>query len=208
MIHPIVLCAIAFALGSIPFGLLIARLFKVKDLRAQGSGNIGATNVTRVLGFWPAGAITLLLDFLKGALPVAFLLGATGRLPFELPAIEGLEPSLAAIWWVGAAAVLGHCYSPWLNFQGGKGVATGLGAIAFLSPWSALFGALAFAVTFVRARTGSLSSLAGVLVASIAHLVIHPVGAHLWAGAVLVAVIILRHEKNIDALLDGRENRF
>jgi glycerol-3-phosphate acyltransferase PlsY len=208
MIHPLVVCLATFLIGSIPFGLLVARLFQVKDLRGQGSGNIGATNVTRVLGFWPAGAVTLLLDVLKSAIPVALLMAWAGQLPIALPPIEGLQPSLASIWWAGLCAVLGHCYSPWLHFKGGKGVATGLGVIALLSPWAALLGAVAFGVTFARTRIGSLSSLAGLIVAAIAHLVIEPIGAHLWAGALLVFVIVLRHGKNIDALLEGRENRF
>ncbi len=205
---PVVLCGFAFLLGSVPFGLFVARMFRAGDIRAQGSGNIGATNVSRVAGFWPAGAVTLALDMLKGALPVLFLAiddGATIGSWFG-------EPQYAApttlVWLAGFVAILGHCFSPWLRFKGGKGVATGFGAIAVLSPWGALGGAIAFAVTFLTKRIGSLSSLTGLLFASIVHLVMNPAGPHLWVGAAIVFLIVLRHEANIDALLENRERTF
>lgn len=205
---PWVAAAAAFALGSVPFGLLIARLFQVKDLRDRGSGNIGATNVSRVLGFWPAGALTFALDLVKGAVPILLLRPAgtelwAGALDVSVPELSPL-----AVWSVGLAAVLGHCYSPWLRFRGGKGVATGLGAILVLSPWAGLVGLAGFALAFMARRIGSLSSLAGLAAASVAHLVLYPAEAHLWAGAGMVFVILLRHESNLDALLENREKAF
>ena len=108
-----------YLLGSVPFGLIVARAFKGVDPRQQGSGNIGFTNVLRVAGATPA-AITLVLDVGKGALPVA------------LARARGLDPiwSLAA----GALAVVGHIFPAYLRFRGGKGVATGLGAVLAIEP--------------------------------------------------------------------------
>ena len=202
---------LAFLIGSIPFGLLIARAFKVKDLTARGSGNIGATNVTRVLGFWPAGALTFLLDFLKGFLPV-FLAGREvfqGIWSHWLGSLDfgdgGVEFSANTIWAIGAAAVIGHCYSPWLKFKGGKGVATGVGALFALSPLAALGGMVGFGLSFWEKKLGSLASLTGLILASIVHLALFPVGAHLWFGGLMISIILIRHESNIDALLLNQE---
>jgi glycerol-3-phosphate acyltransferase PlsY len=203
----------AFSLGSVPFGLLVARLFKVKDLTRQGSGNIGATNVARVIGFWPAGFLTFLLDLGKGILaaglatPVGYhflvsLLGNTGDVS------DSVELSTVVAWAAGFFVVLGHCYSPWLHFKGGKGVATGLGVILVLSPMAALVGILAFGVVFFHTRVASLSSIAGLILAAVAHLVLNPVGVHLSVGALMLLIILIRHEANIDALLENREKSF
>jgi glycerol-3-phosphate acyltransferase PlsY len=205
----------SFLLGSIPFGLLMARTFNVKDLQNKGSGNIGATNVSRVAGFWPAGALTFLLDVLKGSLPVVIL---------SLPAVQGwwsgwweslghpgIEISENTIWLAGFSAVLGHCFSPWVRFKGGKGVATGFGAILILSPWAGLAGILAFAFTFLKTRIGSLSSITGLIVVAVAHLVIHDhhaYGSNLWIGAAILFLILVRHESNLDSLLAGQERSF
>jgi glycerol-3-phosphate acyltransferase PlsY len=201
----------AFLIGSIPFGLIIARAFKVKDLTARGSGNIGATNVSRVLGFWPAGFITLALDVLKGAAPVALIaftgiaesLGALMQVPEGLARVTPL-----LLWSVGLFLVLGHCFSPWLHFKGGKGVATGLGVILVLSPLSALVGIVGFVCAFLLTNVGSMGSLTGLTFAVAAYLVMNPVGAQAWAGATMIFVILIRHEGNLNAMLENRENKF
>jgi glycerol-3-phosphate acyltransferase PlsY len=205
---PWIMMGIAFLLGSIPFGLLIARIYQVTDLRSKGSGNIGATNVSRVVGFWPAGALTLLMDFTKGALSVALV--EPWLSPTWTHAVLGTELYFDpwVIWWVGFCAVAGHCFCPWLRFKGGKGVATGLGVIAILSPWAALVGVFAFVITFVTRKIGSLASLAGLLIASVTHVVLNPLGAHLWAGLAIVLLILMRHQGNIEALLEHRERTF
>lgn len=207
-IAPIAALAIAFLLGSIPFGMIVARLFHVKDLSREGSGNIGATNVTRVLGFWPAGALTFGLDVLKGALPV-LLAGPVGSKLWTIAlGMDGFEFDESLVWGMGLAAVLGHCFSPWLYFKGGKGVATGFGALLVLSPVAALFGIIGFAMTFLTRRLGSLASLTGLVVAAVVHLVIHEPGTYLWVGAGILFVIIQRHSKNIEALLSDQEYQF
>jgi glycerol-3-phosphate acyltransferase PlsY len=193
-------CGLAFVLGSIPFGLIVARLAGAEDPRKKGSGNIGATNISRVLGFWPWGLLTFVLDFAKGAIPVLAL--SAGWLS------DATSGSPAGAWATALCGVLGHCYTPWLRFNGGKGVATGLGALVVLSPIASGIGMIAFGLTFAATRTGSLSSLAGILGLSIAHLILAPTGPYLWLGGLLIFVILLRHESNLDALLQENEKSF
>ncbi len=201
----------AFLVGSIPFGLIVARAFKVKDLTGRGSGNIGATNVSRVIGFWPAGFLTLFLDIVKGSAPVA-LIAYTG-LAESLGSLMQVPESAAQvtpllIWSVGLFCVLGHCFSPWLHFKGGKGVATGVGVILVLSPLSALAGVIGFVCAFMLTQVGAMGSLTGLIFAAAAYLVMNPVGAQAWAGAAMLFVILIRHEGNLDRMLENRENKF
>ncbi len=206
------LFSFAFFLGSIPFGLLVARIFKVKNLDQRGSGNIGATNVSRVIGFWPAGFVTFLLDVGKGSLAV-FLVTSLGvqflTLLFggvvEFTSLD-ITPSLQ--WATGLLVMLGHCYSPWLNFKGGKGVATAFGVILILSPIAALAGVIGFVLAFIHKRIVSLASISGLLVAAIACLIWNPIGVHLWIGVAMLFLVLIRHEVNIDALLENTEKPF
>jgi glycerol-3-phosphate acyltransferase PlsY len=203
----------AFLLGTVPFGLIFARVFGGADIRHQGSGNIGATNVSRVVGFWPAGFLTFLCDTLKGCLAIV-LSGSLGESLFgrflELPADPWGFGGLPLSWAAGLAVVSGHCFSPWLRFRGGKGVATGFGVFALLAPWAALSGILGFIVVFLSTRTGSLASLAGLLILVISHVVLpqFSLGIHLLFGSALVFMILARHESNLDALLEKREKTF
>src|SRR5687768_14431040 len=128
MIAPMALLLFGYWAGAVPFGVLIARWLGV-DIREHGSGNIGATNVTRVLGKVP-GAIVLVLDAMKGAVPVWLAIRYSG------------EPWL--VMATGFAAILGHCFSPFLEFRGGKGVATAMGVFLVLAPEFVVFGALVF----------------------------------------------------------------
>src|SRR5690242_3692456 len=140
-----VLLGLAYILGSIPFGLLVARLFGGRDIRNSGSGNIGATNVARAVGP-AAGILTLLLDTAKGALAV--LLGG----PYS-------EHSSTAAMLLGLAALLGHCFPVWLKFKGGKGVATALGVFLMLAPLAALGALLVFILVTIAWRYVSLGSV-------------------------------------------------
>ncbi len=186
---------IAFLIGSIPVGLIVSKIFGVQNLRTAGSGNIGATNVSRVVGFWPAGFITFVLDFAKGAALPLFC-----KLFGQFDAFE--------LWTLGLCSVGGHCFSPWLRFKGGKGVATGLGVVFVLSPFSAFFGALFFAFVFLQYRISSLASLAGLMVATITYLILDPIEKQSWIAGALVLLILIRHEVNIDALLQNKERGF
>jgi len=181
----------AYGCGSIPFGLLIARAATGSDVRAAGSGNIGATNVARVAGK-PAAIATLVLDALKGLLPVLVAARSAGG-----PSL--LAPACAL------AAVVGHCFPIWLGFRGGKGVATGLGVSLALVPAAAVAGGLTWIVLYKAFRISSIGSLAGVAVAlGVAAFTADRVAALGLVGVSLI--IVLRHQGNIRRLLARRES--
>lgn len=183
----------AYLLGSIPFGLVLARLRGV-DIRTVGSGNIGATNVARNLGK-RLGVVVLLLDALKGALPmaVAIAIGLGDRAG---------EMSLAA---TGAAAISGHCFPVWLKFRGGKGVATAFGVFLTASPMAALAGFLAFVLLYARYRVASIGSLgAAVVIPSVIALFSMP----RWQLSLALfgaAVVFLKHRRNLARIFHGEE---
>ena len=186
------LVLLAFAVGSIPFGLVIGRIFFRTDIRTHGSGNIGAMNALRSLGKGGAIAV-LLLDLAKGALPV---LGAAhfGMRDFPLAFIAG-------------AAVLGHCFSPWLGFHGGKGVATSFGAVLALSPPAGAICILGWALgALVITPYSSVGSILSMLLAPPAlWLMTHSLAEALF-GLVAAALILYTHRENIERLRNGTEN--
>jgi glycerol-3-phosphate acyltransferase PlsY len=187
----------AYLVGSIPFGFLIARSRGV-DLRAAGSGNIGATNVGRLLGK-KIGVLVFLLDFAKGAVPVAVARW------FSLD--EWLIVS------VGLASILGHVFPIWLRFQGGKGVATGTGAIAVLLPFPTAGAFLIWIVLFCSTRYVSLASILGASTLFGLRLLMErepfAPGNRILTGFcfVAVALVVIRHFGNIGRLIAGRENQ-
>ena len=189
---------LAYLIGSIPFGLLLAKYIGKVDIRKEGSGNIGATNVLRVLKEKnPAlakklGGTTLALDALKGvvALIIGHLSGA----------------SEATMWAIGVFAVIGHCFSIFLWGEGGKGVATGLGVLMYMIPIAALIGIatwLLFAKVF---KVVSLASLIGVVAAVASSFVLHPDMTH--TPVVIIGLIIFyKHSDNIFRLFSGDEGK-
>jgi glycerol-3-phosphate acyltransferase PlsY len=192
----------AFLIGSVPFGLLLALLVGKTDVRTAGSGNIGATNVARVVGK-KLGILTLVLDATKGALPVIAVLWLSDLLQ------PPLSPSALGLWAsvTGLLAILGHCYTPWLRFKGGKGVATGLGMLVVLRPEVAAYAVLAFAVAFAASRLVSVSSLAAALVAVVALFVRGPADGSLVPILLAFFVIMLRHKENLARLARRSELR-
>ncbi len=187
---------ISYLLGSIPFGYLLVRFVRHEDIRAVGSGNIGATNVIRS-GAKGLGIATLLLDLLKGF--VAVLL-ARHIAPANYDLAVG-----AAI-----AAVLGHVFPVWLRFRGGKGVATALGVFLALVPLAALVSLSVFLVIVLLSRYVSLASIIAAAVMPIAGILLAPVRSPLAIVGFLflAALIIVKHHANIRRLLAGTENRF
>jgi acyl phosphate:glycerol-3-phosphate acyltransferase len=188
----IFLCAGAYVVGSIPFGVVVARLQGV-DLRAVGSGNIGATNVARALG--------------KGwAILVLGADAAKGFVPVWLGRRLGLPPTVVAL--AGFIAITGHMFTIFLRGRGGKGVATSLGVALALSPPAALLGFAVYIVLFAATRLSSLGSLLGVWTFSTLIVVGHrfpwPYDALAIGGAALVT---LRHRQNIARLVRGEEKR-
>ena len=200
--------AVAYLLGAIPTGYLAGRLLGGVDLREQGSGSTGATNVLRILGPWPALAV-LLVDLLKGAAAIVF---ARWLYPWlcALPSIATPDPRILTPWAVslaGLAVVLGHSRSIWLGFKGGKSAATGLGVLLALAWPVGLGAAAAFGLVLAATRIVSLSSMLGAVTA-IALVCGLPEPA---AYRVLVIAgglyVVARHRANIGRLLAGTEPR-
>ncbi len=181
----------AFLIGSVPFGYLIGRFFYRTDLRAAGSGNIGAMNALRTLGK-SGGAAVLVLDALKGFAPVFF--AATY--------LRGSQ-SLEAI--AGAAAVLGHCFSPWLGWRGGKGVATSFGAIFGLCWPAGLVAVGGWILGALLTRYSSVGSMLGSVLAPIALWLLTGSPAFALYGVFAAFLVIYTHRENVVRLRTGTE---
>lgn len=181
---------VGYLLGSIPSGVIIARLGGAGDIRQIGSGNIGATNVLRT-GRKGLAIATLLVDLVKGALPVWLTLQYFG-------------PDMAVV--AGLGAVLGHCFPVWLRFKGGKGVATAAGVILALSPLALLITLLVFLLLVVPTRMVSLGSIGAAIAAAPAAYFLGQVqAAELFL--ILGLIVVLKHHANIGRLLRGEESR-
>ena len=205
---------LGYLLGSIPFGYLLVRIFRGEDVRHSGSGNIGATNVSRTS---PAlGVLTLILDALKGWLAVWLALrmvvpaGSEHPLGSTMNAMQIHEHAYTAAGAAALCAVIGHMFPVWLKFSGGKGVATGLGAFVTLAPRALLVMALVFIVVVLVFRYVSLASVtAAVLLPVLAAFLDGWRGFPLMLGFMTAAsaLIIFKHRPNLSRLVAGTENR-
>ncbi|EFU69871.1 glycerol-3-phosphate acyltransferase PlsY [Aliarcobacter butzleri JV22] len=197
----IVFYLLAYLIGSIPFGLILAKAFAGVDIKSQGSKSIGATNVLRVVKQTnpslakKLGIATVLLDALKGTL--VLLVGMYYGVSNE------------TLWAIAVLAVLGHCYSIYLGLEGGKGVATGLGVYIVLIPYSTLIGAVVWIVCAKVLKISSLSSLLGLIAAVISAIFIYDgLGINSNIPMYLIAFIILyKHIPNIVRLIKGQESK-
>ena len=194
------IAAVSYLLGSIPFGYLLVFIFRGEDVRRSGSGNIGATNVSRKSPL--LGALTLLLDALKGTAAVALSYKIADR-AVPIPTFE--QMALAALF-----AVIGHMFPVWLKFRGGKGVATALGSFVVIAPRAVLVAAVVFVAVVAISRYVSLGSMVAVAVFPVAEwiigrLYVPPLALVLMATTSLL--IIFQHSQNIRRLLAGTENR-
>lgn len=194
MVETILALGLGFFLGSLPCGFWLARA-KGVDIRKKGSGNIGATNVGRILGKeW--GYLVFALDALKGWLAVWV-------------AAEFLQVGDTGAVLTGVAAVAGHVFSPWLDFKGGKGVATSAGVLLALTPMVGLLVAAVWGGTFLVSRIVSVASL---LAATVFPFLVHQLDpgrpALQWLAWVLALLVWIRHRDNVKRLIQGRENGF
>lgn len=191
----------SYLLGSIPFGYLLVKIFRGEDVRRSGSGNIGATNVSRKS---PAlGVLTLILDALKGTAAVLLSAHLMRSSPIN---VQIRTMSLAAL-----CAIAGHLFPIWLKFRGGKGVATGLGSFLAISPKSVLIAAVIFLVLVALFRYISLGSIIAVASFPILACGLHQYGNDAQALVFMSLsslLIIAKHHANIRRLLAGTENRF
>jgi glycerol-3-phosphate acyltransferase PlsY len=196
----VLLLALAgYLLGSIPFGWILAKLLGGKDVREHGSGNIGATNVSRVAGPM-AGILTLVLDAGKGAAAVAIAMWLAHH-------------SAAAMIIAGLAALVGHCFPVWLGFRGGKGVATALGVFAWLCPLATVVGIVLFALVFLFWRYVSLASVWAVAAMPLLVYFLwapgHAPPLAVTVGTLLAALLIFyKHRANLQRLVQGTEPRY
>ncbi len=184
---------IAYIIGTVPFGVIVARGVGASDPRTKGSGNIGSTNVLRVAGKGAAAA-TLVLDVGKGLIAVWM---TTSWIP------DHTTPWIQA---AGIAVVLGHTFPVWTGFRGGKGVATGIGALFGLSPVLATGACLVWAMVLAWSRYVSLASVVAVLVLPIAAAVIRAPNVQTFSLAV-ASVVVIRHRDNLFRLLRGTESK-
>lgn len=197
----IIFYLLAYLVGSIPFGLILAKTFAGVDIKTQGSKSIGATNVLRVVKqinptlAKKLGIATVILDALKGT--ILLLIGLSLNLSYE------------TLWAMAVLSVLGHCYSIYLGLEGGKGVATGLGVYIVLIPISTLIGAVVWLVFAKVLKISSLSSLLGLVAVVISAIFINN-GLNIGSNApmYLIAFIILyKHIPNIIRLIKGEEKK-
>ena len=195
---PYLLLALAYLVGATPTSLWVGRVFHGVDLRQKGSGNLGATNTFRTLG-WKAALPVVLVDVAKGFLPVALFVALDS-------ASTRSEWALA----YGGAAILGHVFSFWVGFRGGKGVATSAGAFLALAPWAVLAAFVVWTVVVMITRIVALGSLVAAVVLPVAVWVVPPPGGTpvLIFAAGLAAFVVWAHRSNIGRLLRGEENRF
>jgi glycerol-3-phosphate acyltransferase PlsY len=185
----------SYVLGAIPTSYLVVRLVKGEDLRRMGSGNLGATNLYRVLG-------------LKYAIPVALFDVGKGAVPVLVFAPQAGGTDLLALLF-GITAVLGHMFSVFVGFRGGKGVATGAGVVLGLAPWALLAGLVVWVLTLVTTGYVSLASILAAILLPFAVYWLHPVRRELiWLFAALSLAIVVLHRANISRLIKGTEHRF
>ncbi len=186
---------LAYLAGATPTSYVVGRIFHNVDLRKHGSGNLGATNAFRVLG-WRAAAPVAVVDVAKGWIPTVYF-----------PSWDGAEPLEWALAY-GAAAIVGHVFSPWVGFKGGKGVATSAGVFLALAPWAVLIAGMVWGVVVILTRTVSLGSIfaAGVLPVAVYATDEPPI--ELWVSLALAVFVLYAHRSNIRRLVRGEENRF
>lgn len=190
----------AYLIGSFPTAYVAAKRLKGIDIRTQGSGNVGATNAFRVLGKGP-GALVFIIDFLKGWLPVFVY-----QIWFSGLSAGLLAPDAAALL-VGFCAILGHVFTPFLSFKGGKGVATGAGVLCAAFPILFLLAMGVWGLTFMLTRIVSVSSLVALIGLLAGALVFKKSGTVLALLMVILLLIVWTHRSNLSRLKSGKEGK-
>lgn len=194
---------VAYLVGAVPFGLLFGLLFGGVNIKKSGSKSIGATNVLRVVKQSnPALAknlaiLTVVFDALKGVVPILI-----GKFAFEL--------DIATLWAMGVLAVVGHCFSPYLMFEGGKGIATGAGVLACFLPLELVIAVIAWFITGKVLKISSLASLIALLAMVISSFIFHydMPGINTHAPVLIIAfIVVYKHMPNIKRLLSGSEGK-
>lgn len=199
LINILIFTGIAYIIGAIPTAYLFARFLKDIDIRNYGSGNVGATNAMRLLGKLP-GAMVLVIDVIKGILVVTVIAVIAQKF---LP--DAGQNFIKALF--GLAAVLGHNWTPFLGFKGGKGVATSAGVMLGISPWFFLVAILIFAIVVYFTRYVSLGSMAAAICMPVSLFIFGQPAEFIILTAILCILIVFRHKENIKRLLRGDERK-
>ena len=198
----IILIIVAYILGSVPNALWIGKVFKGIDIREHGSKNTGSTNAARVLGA-KLGILTLILDISKGAIPVALSLFMKADLLENITGISNLDFIM-----IGIFAIVGHSFSIFMKFKGGKAVATTVGVFIVLVPKALLLAAAVFFVIFALTRYVSVSSITAAISLPIFIFFLYGDIPYTVFGGIITILIIVKHKSNIQRLLNGTESRF
>ena len=198
----IILIVVAYILGSVPNALWIGKVFKGIDIREHGSKNTGSTNAARVLGA-KLGILTLILDISKGAIPVALSLFMKANLLENITGISNLDFIM-----IGIFAIVGHSFSIFMKFKGGKAVATTVGVFTVLVPKALLLAAVVFFVIFALTRYVSVSSITAAISLPIFIFFLYGDIPYTVFGGIITILIIVKHKSNIQRLLNGTESRF
>ena len=198
----IILIIVAYILGSVPNALWIGKVFKGIDIREHGSKNTGSTNAARVLGA-KLGILTLILDISKGAIPVALSLFMKADLLENITGISNLDFIM-----IGIFAIVGHSFSIFMKFKGGKAVATTVGVFTVLVPKGLLLAAVVFFVIFALTRYVSVSSITAAISLPIFIFFLYGDIPYTVFGGIITILIIVKHKSNIQRLLNGTESRF
>lgn len=209
ILHTIVVVILSYLLGSLPTSLIVGRLFYDVDIRTKGSGNAGATNTFRVLG-WKAGIVVVAVDVAKGAVATLFV----SRIPlFGGDGGGALTPDALALA-SGCAAVIGHVWTVFARFRGGKGVAAAAGMISALYPPALAIAVGVFALAVISTGIVSVGSLLAAVCFPFIVLILDRTGVYgvspllFWFTIPLALLIIFTHRRNIERLIHGRENSF
>lgn len=199
MIRLFIPCIISYIIGSIPFSFIIGKLIKGVDIRAHGSGNVGATNLLRIAGKVP-GIIALVLDAAKGVICVTLIANIfyVSSLPISLPMMRVL---------LGLCVVFGHIWTIFLRFKGGKGVATTIGVFLGVAPLVTILSLIIWSLTFYFSRFVSLSSIAFSISLPIFVIILKRPDAYFFLSGVLSIFIVIKHIPNIKRLIEGREHK-
>mgnify|MGYP000922691917 CR=1 FL=1 len=197
-----ILIVIAYILGSIPNALWIGKVFRGIDIREHGSKNTGSTNAARVLGA-KLGILTLILDISKGTIPVTLSFFMKADLLENMTGISSLDPIM-----VGIFAIIGHSFSLFMKFKGGKAVATTVGVFTVLVPKALLLAAVVFFVIFAVTRYVSVSSITAAISLPIFIFFLYWDVPYTIFGGIIAILIIVKHKSNIQRLLNGTESKF
>lgn len=212
MLSFVVIILLSYLLGSIPTSIWVGRIYKKIDIRNFGSGNAGATNTFRILG-WKAGVVVALIDLAKG-FTAAYFICNIGYVVGDIPAHIGMWDTHVFMQIVaGFAAVLGHMFPMYAHFKGGKGVITAAGMLYAIEPYSISVALIVFLIVLFTSRYVSLASISAAFIYPFVMLfmryvlLIHLDGSQIVFASILAAGLIIKHISNIRRLLNGEENR-